>query len=164
MSFDWIKDWLHYDSVKGDLVWKKKPAKNIAVGAIAGSRNPAGYIRLRIDKQWFLAHRICWFLHYGNFPENQIDHIDGDPSNNAISNLRSVNCTGNARNQKQRVDNASGITGVCIDKRRGTWLSTISLDGKNHHLYSGKDFFEAVCRRRSAEIKNNFHENHGRVI
>lgn len=160
---DWLSAWLKYDHISGQLVWKKKPARNIVIGSVAGGANPAGYIRLQVCKQWFLAHRVCWFLHYGYEPSGHIDHIDGNPGNNAIKNLRLVDHQANMRNAKMRTDNTSGLTGVGRESRKGRWISGVSINGKSKRLYTGTDFFEAVCRRKSAEITLGFHKNHGRL-
>jgi HNH endonuclease len=162
-KIDWLSEWLSYDSVSGHLTWLQKPAKNVAAGAVAGCRNPAGYVRVKVCKKWFTAHRVAWFLHYGEAPEGDIDHIDGNPSNNAITNLRCVSHQDNLRNTKKRKDNTSGVTGVFMDASRGKLVSSIYVSGKNRHLYIGDDFFEAVCRRKSAECGLGFHFNHGRA-
>ena len=132
-------------------------------GDIATSRDGKGYLTVSLNGVNYKAHRVAWLLHYkeplGNF---QIDHIDGDKSNNRIKNLRLVNNRENGMNQRKRKDSTSGVTGVCWNKKDGVWVAYISKNEKRKHLGSFKDKFEAVCARKSAERKLGYHENHGK--
>lgn len=72
----------------------------------------------------YLVHRIIWELHNGEIPDNLcVDHIDGNPLNNAIHNLRLVTRTVNGRNQKKFSTNRSGVTGVSWDEQNSRWLA-----------------------------------------
>lgn len=56
----------------------------------------------------------------------------------------------------------TGVMGVCWDKGRGKWLVRIKdVKKKTKHVGYFDDFFEAVCSRKSAEIKHKYHNNHG---
>ena len=80
------------------------------------------------DKQYKIrAHRLAWYLHYGKLPENQIDHIDGNRSNNKIDNLRDVT---NQHNQWNRV-NAKGYV---WSKQHKKFMARVRLNGKNIHI------------------------------
>ena len=104
------------DSPSG-LRWIRQYGKgsNIRIGDAAGS-NDNGYWRVHALGSHYKAHKIVWALH-NNF-ENQdglhIDHIDGNPSNNNIENLRLVEGAINARNKPMLKSNTSGIHGVCF--------------------------------------------------
>lgn len=91
-------------------------------------------------------------------PGHEVDHIDGNPLNNRLDNLRVVTKEENMRNRSMHSNVKSGIMGVQWKRTQNRWDSGIS--GKR--LYWGLDFFEACCVRKSAELKEGFHENHGR--
>jgi len=93
----------------------------------------------------------------------QIDHINGDRSDNRIENLRAVINADNGRNQKLRVSNSSGVMGVGFCKRAGKWRVRITINGKDKHLGIYKSYSEAVAARLTAEKLHGFHENHGRI-
>lgn len=96
----------------------------------------AGYTRICVDHQRFLAHRIAWLYMTGSWPDHEIDHINGDPSDNRFCNLRDVPGAINRQNQhRPRTGTASGYLGV---KRGGwknkKWSASIRIDGRNRHL------------------------------
>ncbi len=127
----------------------------------AGFIHSNGYLEVNIDHANFGAHRVIWLMMTGKWPNDQIDHINGDRSDNRWENLRDVTCFENHQNQRISKNNKTGITGVSFLQSKKTWHATIYVNGKNKYLYSGKDFFEACCRRKSAEIMYGFHPNHG---
>ena len=135
-------------------------------GAIATSRNSNGYLMVRFRRNGcqvgYLAHRVAWLLYYGIDPgANEIDHIDQDPINNRIGNLRLVNSRENSMNRRKRSDNTSGITGVSWHKSADKWQVQISDCGeRQYHFFDDK--FEAICARKSAENRLGYHENHGK--
>lgn len=103
------------------LRWKRVYGKGstVKVGDVVGS-NDNGYWRVHALGSHYKAHKIVWALN-NNF-ENQdglhIDHIDGNPSNNKIENLRLVDPILNARNKPMLKSNTSGIHGVCFQNVR----------------------------------------------
>jgi hypothetical protein len=99
---------------------------------------------------------------YGEWPNHEIDHINGDSLDNRICNLRDVTSQGNNRNMSLAKTNTSGVCGVRYKKDRSKWVALITLNNRQTHLGYYQDFFEAVCARKSAERKYGFHENHGR--
>lgn len=126
----------------------KRSAKHIASlfnakhsGEPAGSLHTAtGYrcVKLTIDgrPRAFKVHRIIWALHYGAWPTEAIDHIDGDRQNNQISNLRDVSSAVNGRNQKTHNTNTSGFPGVSLHRQNRKWTAHITANGKRHYLGS----------------------------
>jgi hypothetical protein len=95
-----LKEYLNYDSASGLFSWKKKLAKNTIVGEKAGAIREGGYIAIRINKKLYLAHRLAWLYVYGVWPSCVIDHINRDPSDNRIENLRDVSSSVNSRNME----------------------------------------------------------------
>lgn len=120
-----------------------------------------GYKEGTIGSSPYLAHRVIWFLMTETWP-NQIDHINGDKSDNRWVNLRNVCQQENGMNQKRSSLSTSGRTGVNYHKPSKRWRAIIKVNGKRIHLGSFRTFSDAVKCREDAEIKYGFHENHGR--
>ncbi len=98
----------------------------------AGSK--AGYISIRLFGKQYYAHRLAYLYMLGTFPTEEIDHIDGNHSNNSWENLRDATRSENTRNCKIRSDNSSGIKVVGKHKQTGLWRARIKLEGKEIHL------------------------------
>lgn len=80
-----------------------------------------------------LAHRVAWKLTYGDWPHATIDHINGDPKDNRLCNLRCVSQQTNNRNiRKARSHNVVGVLGVT--KFRKGYRARITVDGVSIHL------------------------------
>jgi HNH endonuclease/AP2 domain len=100
------------------LIWKISPANHIKAGDFAGSiwtSKKSGRQRFQVmyNKSLWLVHRVLWVMRAGEIDDSlDIDHIDGNSLNNSVENLRLVSTALNSRNQKQRSDNSSGVTGV----------------------------------------------------
>jgi hypothetical protein len=92
-----------------------------------------GYRQIGFKSKKYLSHRVAWFLHYGCWPNNDVDHIDGNPSNNKISNLRDVSHSKNLQNRKSAtIRNKTGFLGVV--KRCNKFAAHIHRDGKQIYL------------------------------
>lgn len=131
-------------------------------GEVAGSVNNRGYLKISLNGDGYLSHRLAWLYVYGVWP-NEIDHINGVKTDNRIENLRNVTRTENQQNAKRRADNKSGFTGVCWDKASSRWVVQIRADGKQIRVGSYPSKIAAVFARKNAEVKYGFHKNHGRV-
>lgn len=131
-------------------------------GKEAGCLGPVGYYYVGLPGGRHVpAHRVIWALVNGNWPD-VVDHIDGDPLNNRIGNLRDISQAGNLRNARMWSHNTSGVTGVYWIKRTGKWRAAIKVDGKTINLGERRDFDEAVQLRRIAEAAHGFTARHGR--
>ncbi len=136
---------------------------NAMPGAPAGTVHKAtGYTQIRADGRLYLAHRVAFLMMNGRFPEHEVDHINGDRSDNRWANLREVTRTENSRNHALDARNKSGVYGVCWRETHSKWEAVISAGSKRMRLGMHDDFFEAVCARKSAEVRHQFHDNHGR--
>ena len=126
-----MKQYLSYDPETGDFTRIKSDNNRVKVGDIAGSLDGNGYIRIRFNLNRYLAHRLVWLFTYGKWPVNQIDHVDGNRSNNKINNLRDVT---NQENQFNitKVRACSGYMGVT--KLKNSWQAKISLNYKKIYL------------------------------
>jgi hypothetical protein len=121
-----------------------------------------GYRRGAIFKQKYRAHQIAWALTFGQWPK-EIDHIDGDRSNNRIDNLRNVGRRENCRNLRRPRHNRSGVVGVSWDQDRSKWQAGIHVDGRAIALGRFVAKADAIAARRAAEREHDFHPNHGRA-
>jgi len=92
----------------------------------------------------------------------EVDHINGDGTDNKLVNLREVSRTMNNQNASRRVDNKSGVTGVSWFKPARKWQAYISVDCRRIYLGVFSDLDEAIAVRKAAELQHGFHENHGR--
>ena len=155
---------LDYDEFSGIFIWKFSNGVH-TVGKEAGwvcpSRCGKRYRLISISGTKYKAHRLAWLIINGLFPENEIDHIDGNGLNNKYSNLRAVNRTENARNLRRKVTNTSGVTGVRFDKNQLKWSANIGNKSMNIHLGTFESFEDAVSARKEAEKKLGYHPRHG---
>jgi hypothetical protein len=155
-----IKKYLRYDAETGKIFWKLNKGASKA-GNEAGWEDRF-YHRITINRKTYHAHRIAWLLTYGSWPVDQIDHINGNGLDNRLENLRDVSNIENLRNQKIPKNNTSGTIGVSFDKRNQNYQASIMINGKSKNLGYFENKEEAIAARAAANIKYNFHENHGR--
>jgi hypothetical protein len=170
-----LRNLLRYDFKTGELFWLPRDASlfktersyktwNTRYGSKqAGGLNNGGYFLVGLSGRRFFAHRVAWAIHHGAWPVDQIDHINGEPGDNRIANLREVTHQVNLKNQKLRCDSTSGVVGVSWHKRSAKWCAHIGVDGKLNHLGYFDSIEDAAAARAEAETEHNFHENHGRV-
>ena len=128
-----IKDRLSYDPSSGVLIWISgvRPNKNKTV---AGHLSKKGYVYLGLSIRGkvykFAAHRIVWFLNYGDVP-CVLDHINGEKADNRVENLRPANAGLNARNKSPY--GASKFKGVY--KSGNNWM--VQATHSRHRCYLG---------------------------
>lgn len=151
-----------YQPMTGELLWKISPTTNIKPGSIAGGIEGSGYRRVMVNNRKYLSHRVAWLITHGEWPKEQIDHINHNRSDNRICNLRGSSRVENYRNQGVYKNNRSGVPGV-IERKPGWYQVYITVNRKQHCSGATSDFFEACCLRKSAENRFNFHPNHGRT-
>jgi hypothetical protein len=158
LNIEDINENLEYDPVSG-IFTRIKNGKRC--DSVCTGRYGKQYIRIRVGVNRYKGHRIAAMLLGLDMSNNkQIDHIDGNGLNNSASNLRAVSCRDNAKNQRLSIANKSGVIGVYFKKESQSWHATIR-DIKPVHIGYFKDFFEACCARKSAEVRFGFHPNHG---
>jgi hypothetical protein len=127
ITADRVRQLVNYDSKTGVFTWNTK-RRRCMPGAKAGCRMKNGYIIIRLDDVLHLAHRLAWFYTTEKWPAHQIDHINGDRSDNRIDNLREATNLENAHNRQKRKTNKSGYTGVRAENNR--WLAEIKVNYK----------------------------------
>lgn len=110
-----VRELFSYDAESGVLSWRQRPVEHFSycenpeqqcaswnvkfAGTIVGGAGKRGYKQVSIDKKIFAVHRICYAIHHGIWPTQTIDHIDRNPSNNSIKNIRDVDQKANNENR-----------------------------------------------------------------
>jgi hypothetical protein len=108
---------------------------------------------IRVNFQLYRAHRLAWFYVHGEWPPGELDHINGDPSDNRIANLRLATSSNQRMNARRRSDNTSGTKGIWFYKRRAQWIAEIMIDGKKHHVGQFATLLEAKGARIAAAVR-----------
>jgi len=125
-----------YDPAKGTFKRKCEPSRRHPNGRVknTGTRTTKGYISIFVDGSKYLAHRLAWLYMTGDCPQDQIDHIDKNPGNNAWRNLREANNSQNQANTGVRKDNRVGLKGAHYFSKTGQWTSRIRANGEDRFL------------------------------
>lgn len=114
-------------------------------GKSVGTRRDRDYVRVRVRITFpdclalecdCKAHLIAWYLTYGEWAPGKVDHIDGDPTNNRLDNLRVATSEQNSHNMRKLTtrQTSSQYKGVSYHKRNGKWIARIVYQGKKRHL------------------------------
>ena len=166
-----VKEFLNYDPEIGTLTWKERERKwfksdrqfntwntRYAEKEAFAALDDKGYLNGRILYRAYKAHRVIWLWMTGEWPEEQIDHINHDRKDNRWCNLREVSCQENCENRSKYDFNKSGQTGVYWEKTHQKWRSVV----RRVHLGYFDSLEDAVTARKMADVKYNYHENHGK--
>ena len=162
---DRLKELLHYCPETGVFTWLVSgTGRRSGLEAGRVNRNTItgkSYRYLKIHSHLYLEHRLAFLYMTGEFPEEQVDHIDGNGCNNVWTNIRAVTGFENQKNARISSNNTSGAVGVSWHKARKTWVSYITSEGKTKHLGLFHNKEDAIAARKAAEVFYGFHENHG---
>lgn len=179
INVETLRTLIAYDADTGSLTWKLRSESlfiDTGRGSVAAAKawnnkwagKPAlnslrsdGYFEGRVFRELVLAHRAIWALHYGEWPEFQIDHINHLRGDNRIANLRTVPNAVNAKNMSRRRTNTSGVQGVYWHSAANSWAACITVDGKTKHLGLFGSVASAAAARTRAEARHGYHPNHG---
>jgi hypothetical protein len=147
-SIDRLRELFSFDPTTGLFT---RIVGRVSAGAVAGSKYPNGYVYLRVDGRAYRAHRLAWFWVHGTWPP-EIDHIDRNPANNRIANLRPASHALNGLNRTLQVNNRSGITGVvhCDGCPRHPWRAYIKVNARLITLGYFMEKEQAVAARHAA--------------
>lgn len=119
-----------YNPITGEIHW----INGRCTGARAGSITRLGYMQIKFNRCQYFFHRVAWALHNGIWPSCQIDHIDCNKLNNAISNLRLASVQQNSCNRMAIKGKLVVLKGVTIHKKTGKYQAQISFSGKRKYL------------------------------
>ena len=154
ITADRARELLHYDPETGVFTRRVASGKT-HVGDVTGSKNALGYMMVGVDGSRYLAHRLAWLYTYGEWPKQDIDHIDQDKANNRIANLRDVSRSANNQNRSAALSNSgTGIANVCpVTAGRRPYRVRLKLNGVivyHKHFYTIE---EAIAARDEARAK-----------
>jgi hypothetical protein len=159
-SPEFLSNRLRYEPDSGKLFWRD--------GRRAGKEaftytNSAGYKVGNLGRV-YLAHRVIWAISTGEWPSEEIDHVNGIRVDNRLCNLREASSRDNKKNRAIRSDNTHGVPGLSLHKRgKKRWQALISTPEKRNlslGYYATKE--EAIIARRAAEKALGYSPRHGR--
>lgn len=148
LSIFQVKEKLHYDPGAG-VFTRIAPTKGYKLGQKSGYSQKNGYIGITVAGHKVYAHRLAFFYMTGKWPSNDVDHINGDRSDNRWVNLRLAT-------RSQNMWNVSGIIGAYF--QNGRWFSSIKVNGVKKALggYSTKEEAAAVYKKAKRELHGEF--------
>lgn len=113
VTLDRLREVVSYDASTGIFVWKISPRFSVPAGSVITPSKSHKYVHIGIDGKAYKAHRLAWLYTNGVWPDEIIDHINGDTTDNRISNLRDCSKAINAQNQRvPHKRNTTGYLGV----------------------------------------------------
>jgi hypothetical protein len=161
LSIARLHELLKYEPLSGKLCWRERD-RNLSGLEAGGVDRRDGYRRVRIDGRMCLTHRVIIAMVEREWPKAQVDHINGNRSDNRLSNLRSVEQRENLLNKKRYRSNTSGVTGVNWHKQHRKWCVSLSCGGRKKFIGLFEGISDAIAARKCAERLAGFHPNHGR--
>ena len=144
-----------FDYSEGNLIWRVNKGRS-KKGSIAGSKDSKGYLQVKLNQKPYRLHRLIWLWHEKELPE-QIDHIDRNPLNNKIENLREATVLENSWNhkkRKRRIDLPMGVRNMA----NGKFQARISYKGKQLHLgvFETPSEAKAIYETKRKELYGKF--------
>jgi len=152
-----LRELLYYDPDTG-IFTRKIDRQCVKKGQIAGSKNKPGYLKIGIEGKVYSAHRLAWLYLYGEIPKGvEIDHVNGNKSDNRIVNLRLATHQQNMENQKTHATNKSGYKGVSWWAPTKKWKAQIGHQGKKYHigLYQTKEEAKVAYEERAQQLRTH---------
>jgi hypothetical protein len=128
-TFEKIKTMLAFNPDSGTFVWKVGPSRSVNKGDMAGTVDHYGYVVIRVMGVRYKAHRLAWMICHGasSCDGLEIDHLNGQRSDNRITNLRAVTRAQNQQNQRSpHKDSRTGLLGIYKVAGRSMWRASIS--------------------------------------
>lgn len=147
---------LTYNPETGVFHWMVNRGRFARIGAVASGTNCNSYIAIKVYQKKLYAHRLAWLMAVGEILDGfEIDHIDGNKSNNKLANLRAVTRTVNQQNKRKPLNtNTSGFLGV--SKEGKGWKAEIRVNGKK--LYIGTFEKPEIAYQAYIQVKRQNHE------
>ena len=130
LTHEQLKEYIRYDQVTGVFTRLKSHRTNSIAVIKTCANHGSGYFSIGLFGKMYLAHRLAWCLVHGDWPKEQLDHINRDKIDNRIVNLRDATSAQNIRNVGVRSSNTSGFRGVGYHKESCKWRAQICTNGK----------------------------------
>jgi hypothetical protein len=150
----WVRENLIYEEDVGVFLWKRRGPGRM-MGRVLGTKVWPGYIAMKLNNLRFYAHRVAWLYVHGEWPAGQIDHIDGDKGNNAISNLRVATPSQNSAGKRttRRVATSRGVMPHGVG-----FVARLYHGGKRHYLgyFPTAELARAAYEAKAIEIHGEF--------
>ena len=157
-----VIDAFSYDPVTGVLSWKNPTSNRVRKGAVCGTPDKDGYLQVGFMGKYLKTHRVIFLYMTGNHPQYEIDHINGDVTDNRWVNLRDATKHQNSQNTKLTSRNTSGVKGVSWCNQKRKWRCLVISEGKYIHAGYFSDIQRATDAVRAARIKvHKQFVNHG---
>jgi len=153
-----LKELLHYDPVTG--VFLRLPRRGKGGNATlkpAGNIHWTGYLRICLEYKSYLGQRLAWLYMTGEWPPEEVDHINRDVADNRFCNLRLACKSENAGNARRRVNNRSGVKGVSWSSSVNRWRARVYKNGKCVY-YEAFDTLEEAAAAYERAAKRIFGE------
>lgn len=149
----------NYDPETGIFIRRALQHSHVAQ---AGCLGRSGYRQINLKSKIWYAHQLAWAYVHGCLPNCDIDHINGDKSDNRIANLRLATRSQNMQNTGMRSSNTSGYKGVHFYKRTGQWIASIRHNGKPIHLgyFSTPEDASFAYEHKASELFGKFYRSH----
>lgn len=156
-----LRELLRYEPNTGKLFWKERPLSMFSTGRHCNVWNARyrdkeaftatdeGYKQGTIFYKRYKAHRVAWAIHYGEWPNGQIDHVNRNRSDNRIVNMRIATNAQNQWNVAVRKESAIGFKGVVKSRGGNGWYARISVNGVRKNLgyfFDPEDAHAAYCK------------------
>jgi hypothetical protein len=167
LSAETLRSLLSFCAETGEFYWKsesrcgfKKSVLCHSAGDRAGTPRKDGRIVIRVEGKLYLRYRLAWLYVYGQWPDQELDHINGNSSDDRMENLRDVPRGINQQNLRKAYKNktSSSLLGVYTNKGRPKkpWRSSLHIDGREKYL--GAFATEQEAQEAYLSAKRKHHE------
>lgn len=150
-----------YDKNSGQIFWRKS-RPGATAGKEAGSITAQGYRQICTGGRAYQSHRIAVLLVTGKWPEGEVDHLNGNRSDNRWENLRVVSRTQNMRNKSFRTVTKSGHAGIY--RQNNKWRVKVGAGAGQIHIGYFDKIEDAIAARLAAEKALNYSSRHGSKV
>jgi hypothetical protein len=155
LTAELAREHLKYNPLTGQLFWRVA-RQGRTISKPVGNLNGHGYLLFGFSRKIYSTHRVIWLIVYGHYPDEDLDHINGNRADNRLSNLREASRAMNLHNCEKQKNNTTGYKGVFYYKNIGKFWAQIHSQGRRYYL--GK--FDCAESAHAAYVKKD-RELHG---
>jgi len=163
-----------FDYRDGQLYWRERSIAHFHcegdrkrwnsrfAGTLAGCLKPNGYRSIKVDGRLYQASRLILRYHDQDPDALHAYHLNGNPEDNRIENLRIVTQAENVKNRKRYINNVSGVTGVHWSQAGQKWYVHGRVDKESVFLGCFDTLLDAAARRYRHNREQGYEERHGK--